>query len=78
MSKLVARTRPRLNMGSPNPTQARKKVARPSPIYCENLKGGCRTMAKVDIAVSSRHEVSFPLYYTLLLHSSHWYTQTLI
>ena len=31
MSKLVARTQPGLNMGSPNPTRARKKVARPSP-----------------------------------------------
>ena len=33
MSKLVAQTQPGLNMGSLNPTRARKKVARPSPNY---------------------------------------------
>ena len=33
MSKLVARTQPGLNMGSPNPTRARKKMARPSPNF---------------------------------------------
>ena len=31
MSKLVARTQPGPNMGSPNLTRARKKVAQPSP-----------------------------------------------
>ena len=38
MSKLVARTQPGPNMGSPNPTRARKKVARPSPnIYLQKF-----------------------------------------
>ena len=40
MSKLVARTRPGLNMGSPNPTRARKKVARPSP--STDFRGGAK------------------------------------
>ena len=39
MSKLVAQTRPGPNMGSPNPTRARKKVARPSPRKRTTMRG---------------------------------------
>ena len=33
MSKLLAQAQPKPKMAGPNPTQARKKVARPIPLY---------------------------------------------
>ena len=49
MSKLVARTRPGLNMGSPNPTRARKKVARPSPTLSADLHFLVRSGAPLSV-----------------------------